>query len=89
MSSGSERPRPSGLIRQSGKIVGAVCIDETDDAFVDQFNAYYGGSMMRACKESIETCEPPPERFRLPVWSRDLWYLPEAASPPVSPSTAW
>ena len=75
MSSGSERDRPCGLLRQGNKVVGNVAMPEATEIFIKEFNHCYG-------QLRLEVCEQPnfrphananPHTFRLPMWFRHVW----------------
>ncbi len=76
MSSGSERERPTGIIVQGTKVVGSVCIPDATDEFIRQFNYCYG-PMKMVCSRNPSDEEKDPrrrdERFRMPMWSREMW----------------
>jgi hypothetical protein len=84
-SSGSERERPEGIIRQGSRIVGAICIPDPSEAFIDQFNNCYGPLRMQCSKPDSpsELTSANPHRFRLPAWFRHVW---QASSPPAVPA---
>jgi len=74
------------VIVQGNKIVGAICIPDATDEFIDQFNSRYGPLRMQ-CSQVDESREeaPPlnPHRFRLPAWFRHVW---QPAPPPAVPA---
>jgi len=43
-----DRGPMNGVIRQANKIVGALCLSESSQDFVEQFNRCYGALLMRA-----------------------------------------
>ncbi len=77
MSSGSDRDRPYGVIRQGTQIVGSVCIPECSDTFIREFNHCYGQLRLEVT-EPVETLHRPtttnPHTFRLPTWFRHVWH---------------
>lgn len=79
MSSGSERDRPLGVIRQGSKVVGAVCIPDASDIFIKEFNHCYGQLRLEveAPKASKPAIANNPHAFRLPTWFRHVWHRNE------------
>ena len=75
MSSGSERDRPAGVIRQGSKVVGTICIPEASDVFIKEFNPCYGQLRMEVeDNPNMDTIRNPnPHTFRLPSWFRHVW----------------
>jgi hypothetical protein len=76
MSSGSERDRPCGILRQGTKVVGSICMPEASEVFIQEFNHCYG-------QLRLEVSNPLPDRnpsqgnphtFRLPMWFRHVWH---------------
>jgi hypothetical protein len=53
-----DRGPMNGLIRQANKVVGTVCLSESSDSFVEQFNRCYGGLQMRAEGDTPATFDP-------------------------------
>ena len=96
MSSGSERERPSGIIRHGNRVVGAVSISLENEQFIAQFNHFYRGMRMECCKLEPDAEAVPAERdkrderFRMPVWSRQQYlFAPPAAVPPSPVTRGW
>jgi len=75
MSSGSERDRPCGLLRQGNKVVGNVCMPEASDVFIKEFNHCYGQLRLEVCEQAAVVVKPNsnPHSFRLPMWFRHVW----------------
>ncbi len=65
-----------GIIVQQGKVVGAICIPDGTNEFIEEFNNCYGPLRMQ-----VSEVEPhqrregvvPTFRFRLPTWYREAW----------------
>ena len=75
MSSGSERDRPCGLLRQGNKVVGNVCMPEETEVFIKEFNHCYGQLRLEVSEPVTTTTKPTsnPHSFRLPMWFRHVW----------------
>ncbi|MFO0923770.1 MAG: hypothetical protein U0905_14920 [Pirellulales bacterium] len=76
MSSGSERDPLFGIIIQSGRVVGALCIPDAGADFIEEFNNCYGPLRMQAAEldsESRNRGVVPKMTFRLPTWYREAW----------------
>jgi len=75
MSSGSERDRPCGLLRQGNKVVGNVCMPEETDVFIKEFNHCYGQLRLEVSEQAVHLGKPAanPHSFRLPMWFRHVW----------------
>ncbi len=75
MSSGSERDRPCGLLRQGNKVVGNVCMPEATDIFIKEFNHCYGQLRLEVSEQTVILSRPSlnPHTFRLPMWFRHVW----------------
>jgi hypothetical protein len=75
MSSGSERERPNGLIRQGAKIVGCICMPDASEVFVKEFNHCYGQLRLEVAEPdpSASVDVKNPHAFRLPMWFRHVW----------------
>lgn len=84
-SSGSERDRPCGVIVQGTRVVGAICIPNATDEFIEQFNSCYGPLRMQCTQveQPADVAKANPDRFRLPAWFRHVW---QAAHPPTAPA---
>jgi len=76
MSSGSERDRPCGLLKQGNKVVGNICMPETTDVFIKEFNHCYGQLRLEVSAPVVNCVEPlrNPNTFRLPMWFRHVWH---------------
>jgi hypothetical protein len=76
MSSGSDRERVNGVIRQGTKVVGCVSLPDASEIFIKEFNHCYG--QLRLEVENPETQETKtstnPHTFRLPTWFRHVWH---------------
>ncbi len=82
MSSGSERDPLCGIIVQSGRVVGAICIPEEGQDFIEEFNNCYGPLRMQVTELEQNAPKPvkaPGYQFRLPTWYREAW---RPATPP-------
>ena len=90
MSSGSERDPLCGIITQSGKIVGSICIPEEGGDFIEEFNTCYGPMRLQIAQldpVSRQSGVLPKFRFRLPTWYREAW-RPRVEQPiPKNPAT--
>ena len=75
MSSGSERDRPCGLLRQGNKVVGNVCMPEATEVFIKEFNHCYGQLRLEVSEPTTTMSKPTsnPHSFRLPMWFRHVW----------------
>ena len=75
MSSGSERDRPCGLLRQGNKVVGNVCMPEATEIFIKEFNHCYGQLRLEVSEQTSMLLKPTsnPHSFRLPMWFRHVW----------------
>ncbi len=75
MSSGSERDRPCGLLRQGNKVVGNVCMPEATEIFIKEFNHCYGQLRLEVSEQTSPFLNPisNPYSFRLPMWFRHVW----------------
>ncbi len=75
MSSGSERDRPCGLLRQGNKVVGNVCMPEATEIFIKEFNHCYGQLRLEVSEQIPIVGKPTsnPHSFRLPMWFRHVW----------------
>ncbi len=75
MSSGSERDRPCGLLRQGNKVVGNVCMPEATEIFIKEFNHCYGQLRLEVSEQPTNVARPSlnPHTFRLPMWFRHVW----------------
>jgi hypothetical protein len=75
MSSGSDRDRPAGVIRQGSKVVGSICMPEASEVFIKEFNHCYGQLRMEVedNPKSDPIRNPNPHTFRLPSWFRHVW----------------
>ncbi len=75
MSSGSERDRPCGLLRQGNKVVGNVCMPEATEIFIKEFNHCYGQLRLEVSEQAAIVPRPSlnPHTFRLPMWFRHVW----------------
>ncbi len=75
MSSGSERDRPCGLLRQGNKVVGNVCMPEATEIFIKEFNHCYGQLRLEVSEPAAILTKPAsnPHSFRLPMWFRHVW----------------
>ncbi len=75
MSSGSERDRPCGLLRQGNKVVGNVCMPEATDVFIKEFNHCYGQLRLEVSEQvaAVSKLNSNPHSFRLPMWFRHVW----------------
>ena len=75
MSSGSERDRPCGLLRQGNKVVGNVCMPEATEIFIKEFNHCYGQLRLEVSEQISPFSNPisNPYSFRLPMWFRHVW----------------
>lgn len=75
MSSGSERDRPCGLLRQGNKVVGNVTMPEATEIFIKEFNHCYGQLRLEVSEQpairAIQNANP--HTFRLPMWFRHVW----------------
>jgi hypothetical protein len=76
MSSGSERERPNGVIRQGTQVVGCVCMPEASDIFIKEFNHCYGQLRLEVTEPATNPNDPKqnPHTFRLPMWFRHVWH---------------
>jgi hypothetical protein len=83
MSSGSDRERVSGVIRQGTKVVGCVSLPDASEIFIKEFNHCYG--QLRLEVENPDalnpTPSPNPHTFRLPTWFRHVWHNRPHPSP--------
>lgn len=75
MSSGSERDRPCGVLRQGTKIVGCIAMPEESEVFIQEFNHCYGQLRLEVSNPVPESPTSPanPHTFRLPMWFRHVW----------------
>jgi hypothetical protein len=76
MSSGSERERPNGILRQGTKIVGCVAMPELSEVFIQEFNHCYGQLRLEVSEPevAISSSDTNPHTFRLPMWFRHVWH---------------
>jgi hypothetical protein len=76
MSSGSERDRPCGVLRQGAKIVGCICMPDATDIFIKEFNHCYGQLRLEVSEPIVsEPIDPKnPSTFKLPMWFRHVWH---------------
>ena len=88
MSSGSERDPLCGIITQSGKVVGSICIPEEGGEFIGEFNICYGPLRMQIAELdplSRATGTLPKFRFRLPTWYSEAWRPRKEIALPAKP----
>ncbi len=76
MSSGSERDRPCGVLRQGAKVVGCICMPEATEIFIKEFNHCYGQLRLEVSAPILESPSDAknPSTFRLPMWFRHVWH---------------
>lgn len=76
VSSGSERDRPCGVLRQGTRVVGCICMPEASDIFIKEFNHCYGQLRLEvsAPVPSPKSLDANPYTFRLPMWFRHVWH---------------
>ncbi|MEI7459436.1 MAG: hypothetical protein WCK15_08535 [Pirellula sp.] len=76
MSSGSERDRPCGVLRQGTKVVGCVCMPDASEVFIKEFNHCYGQLRLELTQPILENLptNANPHTFRLPMWFRHVWH---------------
>jgi hypothetical protein len=76
MSSGSERERPAGLLKQGNKVVGCVIIPDASEVFIQEFNHCYGQLRLEVSEPETPAPDSPsnPNTFRLPTWFRHVWH---------------
>ena len=87
MSSGSDRGHASGIIMQGKRVVGAVCIPDASDAFIEQFNNCYGPMKLQCNRIAAEVSPmaigPGLSRnraaHRMTKWFRQSWRSPGVA----------
>jgi hypothetical protein len=74
MSSGSQRERPNGLLRQGSKVVGSVAMPELSEVFIKEFNHCYGQLRLEVIDEQpgLEN-QQNQHTFKLPMWFRHVW----------------
>jgi hypothetical protein len=76
MSSGSERDRPNGILRQGTKVVGTIAMPDASDVFIQEFNHCYGQLRLEVSNPAPMGDSPAenPYTFRLPMWFRHVWH---------------
>jgi hypothetical protein len=76
MSSGSERERPCGVLRQGTNVVGCVCMPDPSDVFIKEFNHCYGQLRLEVSAPLADLPQDRlnPNTFRLPMWFRHVWH---------------